>query len=392
MAVNLADATSRTVQVLLIAGPGLDAPAVARCLAPAGHERYELAIAPTLADALTTLADDRPDCVLLDVSLPTGPEGLDVLRAHSSTLPVIALAAPGDDHLGVAALHAGAEDHLVVGELDPAALRRAIRHAITRQRQQRLLAAAHDVLTQETTVREQTEAALARSAADLARSNADLAEFAYVAAHDLRSPLGIISGYAQLLSELPAVVGDADAVDLVQHITAGVDRMESLIDDLLAYCSIGTGPVPSARVDLSLLAATTCGPLVQRAGGGAALELGDLPAVRGDEGQLRQLLDNLTTNAVKFVPPQRAPRVSISAERSGAGWCLTVADNGCGIAETERERVFGMFQRVPGEGDVPGTGIGLAICHRVVEHHGGRIWIEANEPVGTRVRVWLPAD
>ena len=149
-------------------------------------------------------------------------------------------------------------------------------------------------------MRRKTEVALQHSAAELERSNADLAEFAYVAAHDLRSPLGIISGYTQLLGELPAVVDDADAVDLVEHIHAGVSRMESLIDDL-AHLLLDRGPGHGhAPVDLAALAAATCVPLVQRAGPGATIDLGALPTVMGDEGQLRQLLDNLTTNAVKF--------------------------------------------------------------------------------------------
>ena len=116
---------------------------------------------------------------------------------------------------------------------------------------------------------------------------------------------------------------------------------------------------------------------------------GALPTVLGDEGQLRQLLDNLTTNAVKFVPAGRTPHVSIYGERVGDGWQITVADNGIGIPPGDRERAFGMFQRLHGEGGFPGTGIGLAICHRVVEQHGGRVWIEPNQPFGTKVCVWL---
>jgi signal transduction histidine kinase len=391
MDLNLADATPRTVQVLLIDGHGPDADQVSRYLAPSDHERYDLAVAVTLAEGLDHLRDHAVDCVLLDLGLPdvAGNDALRTLRSHASTVPVVALTRADDERQGRAALHAGAQDHIAKSDLTASILRRAIGSSITRQRQQRLLAAAHDVLAQEVRVREKAEVDLQRSAAELERSNADLAEFAYVAAHDLRSPLGIISGYTQLLGELPAVAEDADALDLVDHIHAGVSRMESLIDDLLSYCSIGAQGTAHAPVDLAVLAATTCVPLVQRADRGATIDLGALPTVMGDEGQLRQLLDNLTTNAVKFVPERRSPHVSVFAERLVDGWQITVADNGIGIPADARERAFGMFQRVHGEGGFPGTGIGLAICHRVVEQHGGRVWIEPNLPFGTKVCVWL---
>jgi signal transduction histidine kinase len=392
--VNLADTTPRVVHILLIEDSEHDAVLVERYLGATAHQRFELTVARTLGSGVDRLADGPPDCVLLDLSLPdaSGLEALVALREEAPTVPVIVLTGHDDDFVGEASLSSGAQDFIAKSDLKASILRRSIRHAITRQRQQRLLEAAFDELAQEAAVREQAEHALTRSAADLARSNADLSDFAYVAAHDLRSPLGTISGYTQLLGELSGVTSDAEAMDIVRHIHGGVRKMQELIDDLLAYCSIGSDPPRQDKVDLTELASAVCEPIVRRAGHGAVLTVGDLPVVVGDEGQLSQLLDNLTTNAVKFVPAGIAAEVTVTAEPAEGthGWFLTVADNGIGISPADRDRVFGMFQRLNGEGGVPGTGIGLAICQRVVERHGGRIWVEGNEPTGTRMRVWLP--
>jgi signal transduction histidine kinase len=390
---DLVKTTPSTVRVLLIVDNQPEADRVDSYLGASEHPRFELFVAWSVTGGLTALAEMPPDCILLDLSLPGAgnTEAVVALRDRAPTVPIVVLAARGDDDEWEASLRAGAQDFIAWTDLKPSILRRMIRHAITRQRQQRLLGAAYDELALEAGVRQRTEDSLQLVAAELERSNAEFSQFAYVAAHDLRSPLGTVAGFAQLLADLPGVVEDPDAVEIAGHIEKGVERMQDLIDDLLAYCSIGSNPPKAALVDLHDLAVDAREALLREAPEGTSIEIGELPTVEGDEGQLGQLLDNVMSNALKFVPAGRIPRSSVTAEASGGGWQVTVADNGIGIVADERTRVFGMFQRLHGEASYPGTGIGLAISARVVDRHHGRIWVEDNEPVGTRLCVWLPA-
>jgi PAS domain S-box-containing protein len=231
-----------------------------------------------------------------------------------------------------------------------------------------------------------------RQADELRRSNEDLAQFAAIAAHDLKSPLGIIAGFAQLLRLQPVVQGDEDAFEYAGHIEAASETMRALIDDLLDYCRIGTEGTAHQPVELGAVAQEVLDTLGFDLGRrGAVVEVGPLPRVLGDHGQLRHLMQNLVSNAAKFVVEGVAPRISVRAEATADGWTVEVADNGIGIDPDEHERAFAMFQRLSAASSFDGTGVGLAICRRVVEGHGGTIWIEGNEPRGTRVRFTLPA-
>src|SRR4051794_2069205 len=226
----------------------------------------------------------------------------------------------------------------------------------------------------------------------LERSNAELRQFAYVASHDLSEPLRMVTSYLQLLKRR---YGDgrlgADADEFIRHAVDGAVRMRALIEDLLSYSRAGrTGdarPVDCADLVASVLADLQAA--VDEAD--AVIDVADLPAaVLGDRMQLRQLFQNLLANALKF---RRGPdvRVWVHAEPSAGGWAFTVADDGIGIPPGQRERVFEMFQRLHGRGDFEGTGIGLAICRKIVETHGGTITVSEREGGGTVFRFELPA-
>jgi PAS domain S-box-containing protein len=228
--------------------------------------------------------------------------------------------------------------------------------------------------------------------AELERSNEELTTFAYVASHDLSEPLRVISGHVELLSRRYAGRLDEDADRYISFAVDGCNRMRDLIQDLLRYSRSGrvlrTGPV-----DLRAVVATATADLAQAvldAGGSVEVD-GELPVVTGDAGQLSQVMANLIGNAMKFATPGRPPTVRISARRRDDGWVIRVADDGVGVPEQYRERVFGIFQRLQSR-DVPGTGIGLAICRKVVEGHGGEIWIESGIDGGTTVAFRLPDD
>jgi signal transduction histidine kinase len=392
MDLPLAPPAAPVVRVLLVED-GRPDPARAPHPLAAGDDRLAVTVAGSVDEALTLLAAGARvpvDCVLLDVTPPGGADlaGLAVLREAAPAVPVVVLTDRDDDELGERSLRLGADDFIARDDVTGPALRRAVRHARARQEDRRLVERTAAQLAGEIDERREAEAARRRALTELERSNAELSEFAYVAAHDLRSPLGVVAGFADLLAGHPAVAPDEDARDLVARVRGGVSVLQELVDDLLAYCAVGTAPTPRRPVDLQALAAEAVAGARHR---GADIHVGSLPVVEGDPVQLRRLLDNLVTNAVKYVPPDRTPQVWVLARATAGGWELAVADNGIGIPEDQRERAFAMFQRLRGLDDVEGTGIGLAICRRVVEHHGGRIWIEENRPVGTRVRFTLPA-
>jgi PAS domain S-box-containing protein len=230
-----------------------------------------------------------------------------------------------------------------------------------------------------------TAAELEDRAADLERSNADLEQFAYVASHDLSEPLRMVGGFAQLLQKRYEGKLDADADEFIGYMVDGVNRMQALIDDLLAFSRVGRGDRELSDVDAEVVARRALEVLsAPVAETGADVEIGELPTVRCDERELGQLFQNLISNALKFhgdEPPR--VRVTAEAEAGGAGWRFAVADNGIGIEPRHAERIFKMFQRLHGRDAYAGTGVGLAICKKIVEHHGGRLWVEPNADGGS---------
>lgn len=230
--------------------------------------------------------------------------------------------------------------------------------------------------------------------AALARSNTDLQDFAYTASHDLSEPLRVINGFVEMLEQDLGDAATPDVAESLAFIVRNVGRMQTLIDDLLAYSRTGTQELRLERVELSAVLDEVRellgGRIVET---GARVEGVDLPVVRGDATALRQLLQNLVGNGLKFVPPERTPTVVVRAREAGDRWEILVEDNGIGIAPEHRQRVFTMFHRLHGRSEYEGTGIGLAICKRIVERHGGRIRIEdrADGEPGAVFVVDLPA-
>lgn len=237
---------------------------------------------------------------------------------------------------------------------------------------------------------ETAKAELELRAEDLARSNADLEQFAYVASHDLSEPLRMVSGFVQLLQRRYRDALDQEAEEIIGYALSGVDRMQGMITDLLAYSRAGRDELDLQQVDTAALVDDTC--LLLKASideRGAEIVKGELPVVRADPGQIAQLLQNLISNGVKF-HGDRPPRVEVGAERTPDGWLFTVADNGIGVSEDQRERIFKMFQRLHGREQYTGSGIGLAICKRIVERHGGEIWVEDAPGGGSAFRFTWP--
>lgn len=233
-------------------------------------------------------------------------------------------------------------------------------------------------------LRRRTEHSLGEARAELERSNADLEQFAYVASHDLSEPLRTVAGFVQLLGKRYEGQLDTQADEFIGYALDGVGRMRQLIDDLLLFSRAGATelrpePVPLGEVVdrvRSSLAAN-----LEESGG--RIEAGELPEVVADRAQVEQLLQNLISNGLKF-HGEEPPRVGVSAAREGASWRVEVEDNGIGVEPQYAERIFKMFQRLHGRDAYAGTGIGLAVCKRIVERHGGRIWVESPPAGGAR--------
>ncbi len=244
---------------------------------------------------------------------------------------------------------------------------------------------------QETQLREQAEE-MARLVEDLQRSNSELEQFAYVASHDLQEPLRMVASYCQLLQRRYEDKLDQDANEFIGFAVDGAERMQALINALLSYSRVGRSERPK-RPDCMAEAAETARRDLQKAieESGATVDIGSLPEVTGDAVELRQLLQNLIANGIKF-RGDAAPQVSIGAEREGDLWTLSVRDNGIGIDPAYAERIFLIFQRLHTRDAYPGTGIGLSVCKKIVERHGGRLWVESDGKNGSTFKFTLPAS
>jgi PAS domain S-box-containing protein len=231
------------------------------------------------------------------------------------------------------------------------------------------------------TARKEAEQALARHTANLERSNADLEAFAYVASHDLQQPLRTVSSYAQLFRDRYHGQLDERADRWLGFIMAGVERMQRLVNDLLALARIRTDGGGFTPTDTRAIVERTWHGLKASYGTDhARLSLRTLPVISADEAQLQQLFQNLLDNAWKYRRPMVMLHVAVAATRHAGGdavWEFSVRDNGIGLDMTHADRIFEIFQRLHREQDYGGTGIGLAICRRIVERHGGRIWVRA---------------
>jgi len=231
---------------------------------------------------------------------------------------------------------------------------------------------------------------LSNKAAELERSNSELQNFAYIASHDLQEPLRMVASYMQLLSRRYKGKLDSDADEFIRFAVDGAQRMQSLINALLSYSRVGTQGKAFELTDCEKVLDGTLASLKKAIEeSDAEITRGALPTVMGDPAQLGQLFQNLIGNAIKFRNHGR-PAVRIAAERRGKEWLFSVADNGIGIDAKYAERVFVMFQRLHSKDDYPGTGIGLAVCKKIVERHGGKIWVESVPGAGSRFYFTIP--
>jgi PAS domain S-box-containing protein len=243
------------------------------------------------------------------------------------------------------------------------------------------------------TERKLAELALEARTKELERSNAELEQFAYIASHDLREPLRMVSSFVGLLERRYSDRLDKDGLEFIAFAKDGAERMNRLVLDLLDFSRIGRKSPPVKPVPLEqavTLATTYLQAKIDETG--AKIDVAaTLPTLRASEQELARLMQNLIDNAIKYHKPGEPPRISISARREGDEWIISVADQGIGIQPEHFNRIFGIFQRLHTRDKYEGTGIGLAICKKVVEHWGGRIWVESGLGEGAVFSFALPA-
>lgn len=245
------------------------------------------------------------------------------------------------------------------------------------------------LLDRRTREAERSNAMLDRRTRELERSNADLEQFAYVASHDLQEPLRKVASFCQLLQRRYQGLLDERGEQYIEYAVDGAKRMQVLINDLLAFSRVGRKPGEHVVTDAGALVDDAVANLeVALSLSGGKVTRGDLPEVSVEPALMTAVFQNLIGNALKF-KGDTPPEVKVGAERDGDDWVFTVSDNGIGIDAEYAERVFALFQRLHTRSAYPGTGIGLALCRRIVEHHGGRIWLDT-EAADTTFRFTLP--
>jgi two-component system, sensor histidine kinase and response regulator len=328
----------------------------------------------------------RPDLILLDVMMP-GVDGFEAcrrLKANPATceIPVIFMTALTDTTDKLTGFAAGAVDY-VTKPLNGAEVLARIKTHLALYSLRRRLAEQNEQLQQEIAAREEIQAALTRS-------NAELEQLAYVASHDMQEPLRMVASYLQLVAQRYKGQLDADADEFIGYAVDGAKRMQALINDLLAYSRLGTRARPFESTDCNKVLETVLVNLgVAISESGAQITHDPMPTVMGDSSQLVQLFQNLIGNAIKFRSAEPM-RVHIGVEAADAMWQFSVTDNGIGIAPEYHERIFVMFQRLHGRTEYPGTGIGLAICKKIVERHGGTVWVESQAGHGSTFKFTIP--
>jgi signal transduction histidine kinase len=368
--------TPRTsLRTLLVEDNALDAALVVRALNKDGFEVAGDVVQDEKAFR-RSLRASPPEIVLADYNLPTwkGMEALKVLRAEGLDIPLILVSGALGDVTAVECIRQGATDYVLKDGLArlPEVVRRALREK------------------HERSLRLRAEQDLAAKAEELARSNADLEQFAYVASHDLQEPLRMVAAYTQLLAERYRGKLDENADKFIGYASEGAQRMQVLIQDLLAFSRVGRKEGTLVSIDCNAVmdgVRQTLSSSIQESG--AVILYANLPSVWADRTQVAQVFQNLMGNAIKF-RGKDPPVISVQAQKEGEQWLFSVADNGIGIAPEYAENIFVVFHRLHARTEYPGNGIGLAICKKIVERYGGKIWVESLGCGGSTFKFTMP--
>lgn len=358
----------RKLRALIVEDDPSDVELVLHSLRTGGFDP-DCDVVQSAAEFAASIRKENYELVLADYRLPawSGMETVEILRQEGLDIPVIMVSGSIGELKAVECIKQGASDYVLKDDLErlPGSVGRALREKRLRDAHRR---------TQE----------------ELARSNRDLEQFAYVASHDLQEPLRMVAAYTQLLAERYKGKLDANADKYIHYAVDGALRMQTLVQDLLAFSRVGRNQKDRRPVDMNgvaQLVMTNLQAAIRETN--AQVDYHQLPEVVADATQMLQLFQNLIGNALKFRGCE-APRISIAAERNEREWVISVTDNGIGIAPEHGETIFVIFKRLHTHAEYPGSGIGLAICKKIVEQHGGRIWVESQPGQGSTFKFTLP--
>jgi signal transduction histidine kinase len=371
----------------------------------------ELIKAQSGKEALRACLEHNFAAILLDVKMPDmdGFETAAMIRdrEQSKDTPIIFLTAlKSEEHL-FRGYYMGAVDYLYK-PIVPEVLRSKVSVFVDLCRKNTILQRNRDALAQKNAELEKQVAERMRAESDvrrlnaelerrveertreLSRMNEELRQFAYVASHDLQEPLRTVASYAQLLARRYRGKLDKDADEFIEYMVGGVTRMHTLLNDMLAYSRVTESKDrPLAPANLNAVVQSAIMNLdLTISENHADVHVDALPTVPGDEIQLTQVFQNLISNAIKYKADE-PPRVSITSSEGVDEWVISISDNGIGIDPQYADRIFGIFKRLHGR-ELPGTGMGLAICKRIIERHNGRIWVEPNSDQGSKFCFTLP--
>jgi signal transduction histidine kinase len=368
---------STPLRVLLVEDSESDAALIVRQLGMAGYAVSQARV-ETAGQMRAALEGPEWDIVIADYNLPEfdASAALIILQQTGLDLPFVIVSGHIGEETAVALMRAGAHDYLMKDHL--ARLAPVVERELGEARMRR--------------ERRRAGEQLKSKAEELSRYNAELEQFAYVVSHDLQEPLRLVAGYMRLLAERYSDQLDKDAQEFIAYAADAAARMKRMITDLLAYSRTGRNGTEIVAVACGAALDQACADLRAAITESAAeVSHGPLPTVLGDAAQFTHLFQNLIGNAIKF-RSQAPPRIHVSAERNGQEWVFSVCDNGIGLDPQFAERIFLVFQRLHAREQYPGTGIGLAIARKVVEHRGGRIWVESEPGKGATFHFTVPVS
>jgi light-regulated signal transduction histidine kinase (bacteriophytochrome) len=382
---------AQPIHVLIIENSEDDAILVAEQLRRSGYDP-NWKMVDNAADLTEALAADSWDLFLCDYSMPgfSGMKALEIYKTFGLDIPFFLVSGLIGEERAVEAMRAGAHDCIMkdrLSRLGPA-VERELREAANRRERRQADLEIHRLNSE----LQRLNAQLQEKLELLSRSNAELEQFAWAASHDLKEPLRTVVSYCQLLLRRRQHSVDPEELEFMQYIRGAVDRMHALIDGLLAYSRAMYEPLETARrTDAGAVAAEAVQvfqDVIEQTG--AIISIDPLPPVTVHEAPLLQVFQNLIGNALKYRRTGVPARIRISGFAESGQVRFAVADNGIGIKPEHYERIFVLFRRLHGS-ELPGVGVGLALCKRLVERHGGRIWIEAEPGAGSTFYFTLPA-
>lgn len=366
---------SEIISVLLIEDNPGDADLINEMLGESEFGNFKFNSVETLNEGFNHLKSNDVDVLLLDLNLPDSTEMDTLIKAREKfpEIPIVVLTGSYSESNGLKALNK-AQDYLTKGRINEYILSKSIFYSIERYKNEKKL---KDLILK------------------LERSNDGLQQFAYITSHDLQEPLRTITSFTQLLERRYKGKLDPDADEYIEFIVSGASRMKEMIEGLLEYSRIGTKDVNKEQIEIEeVLKDVLVNLHATIEDNGAVISHNQLPKIMADKNQIYRLFQNLIGNAIKFKKPDEAPKIYISARRDEKSneYIFSVHDNGIGIESEYNDKIFEVFKRLHTIDEYSGTGIGLAISRRIVERHGGNLWVESKLGEGSTFYFSMPIN